>query len=258
MLPPKLHAQKLEFDIIWLGKIGKLHIQRTADEDSTCTSINSVVKIPFYKLSWATTLSTIDGKLATSIYQQLLNNNKREFTEITMKADNLWQLTDNEGKKETITIRHLFYVSDLYFKEPVNEAYIFSERFGRSLPIINNGNGHYTLMLPDDNDCEYFYEEQKIDVQRDELYEGVDIVITTPKRLSKLYFLNGINLNKVELFFIDDAELLFKNANHAEITRLSESMKKCQYILLAKDLDKRFAQFEDTFMIAPQVVKENS
>ncbi len=158
MLPPKLHAQKLEFDIIWLGKIGKLHIQRTADEDSTCTSINSVVKIPFYKLSWATTLSTIDGKLATSIYQQLLNNNKREFTEITMKADNLWQLTDNEGKKETITIRHLFYVSDLYFKEPVNEAYIFSERFGRSLPIINNGNGHYTLMLPDDNDCEYFYE----------------------------------------------------------------------------------------------------
>jgi hypothetical protein len=158
MFQPKVHAQKLEFDIIWLGKIGKLHIQRTADEDSTFTSINSVVKIPFYKLTWATTLTTSNGELTTSNYQQLLNDNKREFTEITMKADNLWQLTDNEGKKETITIRHLFYVSDLYFKEPVNEAYIFSERFGRSLPIVNNGNGHYTLMLPDDNDCEYFYE----------------------------------------------------------------------------------------------------
>ncbi len=113
------------------------------------------------------------------------------------------------------------------------------------------------MLYPSDLLMAVIYEEQKIDVQRDELYEGVDIVITTPKRLSKLYFLNGINLNKLELFFVDEASLLFKNANHADIIRLSESIKKCQYVLIANDYDNRFDQFQESFMIAPQVIKGN-
>jgi hypothetical protein len=158
LIPSCTFAQKLEFDIVWFGKIGKLYINKSVENDTTLIETSSVVKIPFYKLSWATSLSCINGKLTTSIYQQLLNDNKREFTEINIKADNLWQVIDNLGKQETISIDHPFYVSDLYYKEPVNVDYIFSERFGKSLQIINNGNGHYTLMLPDDNLCEYFYE----------------------------------------------------------------------------------------------------
>ncbi len=98
------------------------------------------------------------------------------------------------------------------------------------------------------------YEEQKIHVQQDELYEGVDIVITTPKRLSKLYFLNSINLNKLEMFFVDDAELLFVNAAHAELDRLSQSLKKCQYILFAEKYDKRYDKMIESFMYNAQVV----
>lgn len=151
-------AQKIEFDIMWFGKIGKLHINKVVEKEATFIETGSVVKIPFYKLSWETTISCINGKLKNSNYQQLLNDNKREYTEISMKTENLWQLTDNHGKQEIITIEHAFFVSDLYFKEPVHEEYIFSERFGKSLPIVNHGEGHYTLMLPDDNICEFFYE----------------------------------------------------------------------------------------------------
>ncbi len=168
---------------------------------------------------------------------------------------NLYGIAPNESGKTTAMI---ISIINKLIKASIDDA-------PRAIVVIENKEEALALeekfkklMFPSDLLMAVIYEEQKIDVQRDELYEGVDIVITTPKRLSKLYFLNGINLNKVELFFIDDAELLFKNANHAEITRLSESMKKCQYILLAKELDKRFNQFEDTFMIAPQVVKENS
>jgi superfamily II DNA/RNA helicase len=98
------------------------------------------------------------------------------------------------------------------------------------------------------------YEEQKIHVQQDELYEGVDIVITTSKRLSKLYFLNSINLNKLELFFVDDAELLFVSPALAELVRLSQSLKKCQYIVFAEKYDKRFDKMIDSFMFNAQVV----
>lgn len=98
------------------------------------------------------------------------------------------------------------------------------------------------------------YEEQKIHVQQDELYEGVDIVITTSKRLSKLYFLNSINLNKLEIFFVDDAELLFISPAIAEMVRLSQSLKKCQYVLFAEKYDKRFDKMIDSFMFNTQVV----
>lgn len=99
------------------------------------------------------------------------------------------------------------------------------------------------------------YEEQKVHVQQDELYEGVDIVITTSKRLSKLYFLNSINLNKLEMFFVDDAELLFVSPAHAELDRLSQSLKKCQYILFAEKYDKRFDKMIESFMFNAQVVE---
>ena len=43
------------------------------------------------------------------------------------------------------------------------------------------------------------YDEHNIDAQRDEIYDGVDIVIATPKRLNKIFYLNGINLNKLQI-----------------------------------------------------------
>lgn len=151
-------GQQLEYDIIWLGKIGKLHINKIVDNESLFIETNSEVKIPFYKFNWITSTMVINGKLQSSTYQQLLNDNKREFTEINYTSDNLWQVLNNDGKKDPINIKNQFYVSRLYFEEPVNEKYIFSERFGEPLELINNGNGHYKLLLPDNNFCEYFYE----------------------------------------------------------------------------------------------------
>ncbi|MDG1729894.1 MAG: DEAD/DEAH box helicase [Algibacter sp.] len=99
------------------------------------------------------------------------------------------------------------------------------------------------------------YEQKNIDAQRDEIYVGVDIVIATPKRLNKLYYLNGINLNKLQMFIVEDAEFLFANNNLAEITRTPESIGKCQYLVFSTAFDKRFERWKETFMYNAQVVK---
>lgn len=99
------------------------------------------------------------------------------------------------------------------------------------------------------------YEQKNIDAQRDEIYVGVDIVIATPKRLNKLYYLNGINLNKLQLFIVEDAEFLFGNNNLAEIARTPESIGKCQYLVFSTTFDKRFERWKDTFMYNAQIVK---
>ena len=98
------------------------------------------------------------------------------------------------------------------------------------------------------------YDQKNIDDQRNEIYDGVDIVIATPKRLNKIYYLNGINLNKLQMFIVEDAEFLLGNNNLAEITRTPESIGKCQYLVFSTTFDKRFERWLDTFMYNAQVV----
>jgi len=99
------------------------------------------------------------------------------------------------------------------------------------------------------------YDEKSIDTQREEIYVGVDIVIATPKRLNKIFFLNGINLNKLQMFIIEDAEFLFRNNNLAEITRTPESIGKCQYLVFSTTFDQRFERWRESFMYNAQVIK---
>ncbi|MGB5943543.1 MAG: DEAD/DEAH box helicase [Leeuwenhoekiella sp.] len=99
------------------------------------------------------------------------------------------------------------------------------------------------------------YDEKNIDDQRDELYNGTDIVIATPKRLNKIFFLNGINLTKLQLFIIEDANFVFRDGNLAEISRAPESVGKCQYLVFAEKWDERFKRWQETFMYNALTIK---
>ena len=101
------------------------------------------------------------------------------------------------------------------------------------------------------------YEEKSIDEQKDEIYYGTDIVIATPKRLSKMYFRNGINLNSLQMFIVEDAEFLFANKSFSLVSRIPESLGKCQYLVFTEKYDKRFEAWQDEFMFKAQIVKAN-
>ncbi|RKE94770.1 DEAD/DEAH box helicase [Ichthyenterobacterium magnum] len=101
------------------------------------------------------------------------------------------------------------------------------------------------------------YEERTIDAQRDEIYVGVDIVIATPKRLNKLFFLNGIHVSEMQLCIVEDAEFLFKGNGFSEVSRIAESIGKCQYVVFSTTFDSRFKKWQDTFMYNSQIIKTN-
>ena len=83
-------------------------------------------------------------------------------------------------------------------------------------------------------------EEHTLAKQKDEIYLGSDIVIATPKRLSKLYFLNGINLTELQMMIVEDAEFTIKNNFHTTIDRISESLPKTQFLMFFKEKHNRF------------------
>lgn len=99
------------------------------------------------------------------------------------------------------------------------------------------------------------YDEYDIEKQKTEIYYGQDIVIATPSRLSKLYFLNGIHLGEVQLFAIDDADFLGRQNAYNHILRLSESLTKCQFIICADEMNSKISNYQNTFMSNAHILK---
>lgn len=106
--------------------------------------------------------------------------------------------------------------------------------------------------------CEMAFEEGKINEQNEAIYSGTDIVIGTPKRVLEIYFSKNLNLNKIKLFAIDDAELMIKNVWQAQIDRLGLSLPKCQHLVFSEYYDEKIAKLIHKFIIAPQILETES
>jgi superfamily II DNA/RNA helicase len=98
------------------------------------------------------------------------------------------------------------------------------------------------------------YEEYDLEKQREEVYYGVDILIVTPKRLNKLYFMNSLHLGQLQLFAIEDAEFLIRNNYHNDVLRVTESLHKCQYVILAESMHERYERLQESFMYNSQIL----
>ena len=98
-------------------------------------------------------------------------------------------------------------------------------------------------------------EDEKIDIQKDRIYMGSDVVIGTAKRLNLIYSLYALNLSGVKLFAIDDAETVIKSINYLQIDRLSESMPKAQKVVFADELTEWIERFSNEFMNIQEVIE---
>lgn len=95
----------------------------------------------------------------------------------------------------------------------------------------------------------------KIKQQFEDIYFGADVVIGNTKRVMEIYLRYNLNINKLKLFIIDDAEAQVKQALQGHIDRLSQSLPKCQHLVFANELNAKIEKMASTFMINPQIVE---
>jgi ATP-dependent RNA helicase RhlE len=99
------------------------------------------------------------------------------------------------------------------------------------------------------------HDKGNIDLQKEEIYVGTDIVIGMPKRLQEIYFKNSLNMNKIKLFVIDDAEKMVAQGYQGPIDRLGESVTKCQHLVFTNDLNEKVERLTEKFMEKAIVVE---
>ena len=92
------------------------------------------------------------------------------------------------------------------------------------------------------------YEQLHVDVQKSEIFEGIDILISTPKSMNKLFLLNGVSTSQLKIISIDDAEFLIQKVPYAAIMSITQSIQKCQFVLYSEKMHPILKRFESYFM----------
>jgi superfamily II DNA/RNA helicase len=91
-------------------------------------------------------------------------------------------------------------------------------------------------------------EKQHIDLLKSEIFEGVDILISTPKTMNKLLLLEGLNTTQLKIFNIDDAEFLTKKGATSDVMAITQSIHKCQFVMYAEKMHPTLKRLESYFM----------
>ena len=89
------------------------------------------------------------------------------------------------------------------------------------------------------------------------LVRGVDIVVATPSRARAVYLKLGLNLNRIQIFILDDAEEIVKQGMQTQVRELAQSCGKVQYIALSTVMHTKLEAMIDDFLgLAPVIEVE--
>lgn len=89
-------------------------------------------------------------------------------------------------------------------------------------------------------------------LERNNIFDGADILIGTTKRILDLYIQNGFHVGKLTLFVLDDASELVNDAVMAQrIVRLIESLPKCQRFVYTAEVTPRIEKLIEDICVHP-------
>ncbi len=83
--------------------------------------------------------------------------------------------------------------------------------------------------------------------QRNDIFDGTEIIIGNPKRMCEIYHQNGVNFKLLDIFIVDDLDECLINNRGADIKRMIESLeKKTQVVLITNAFTPKVEAFIET------------
>lgn len=99
------------------------------------------------------------------------------------------------------------------------------------------------------------YPTPGMETQLNALADGADIVIATPDRARAVYLKLSLNLNKVDLLILDDAEQIIKQGMQLPVAELANSIDKAQHLVFTEVMHDKLMKMINPFMKMPATVE---
>jgi superfamily II DNA/RNA helicase len=91
--------------------------------------------------------------------------------------------------------------------------------------------------------------------ERNNIFDGADILVVNPKKMLDLYIQNGVHINQLTLIIIDDAdEIAQNNLTVQHINRLTESFPRSQRFMFTKELNPKVEKLMEIFCKNPAIL----
>ena len=87
------------------------------------------------------------------------------------------------------------------------------------------------------------------------LLDGIDIVVATPTRARAVYLKLGLNLNRLQTFIVDDAEVIVKQGMQLPVAELARSAGKVQHLIFTTVVHDKLNLMIDQFMNFPTTIE---
>lgn len=100
-----------------------------------------------------------------------------------------------------------------------------------------------------------FADGGSLDQQVLELTDGVDIIVATPDRARAAYLKLGLNLNKVLLFIVDDADVIIKKGLTLPTSELARGIKKSQFLVCSAVWHERLEKLYSDFIPMVNIIE---
>lgn len=84
---------------------------------------------------------------------------------------------------------------------------------------------------------------------------GTDIVVATPTRARAVYLKLGLNLNRIQMFIVDDAQEIVKQGMQTTVRELAQSCGKVQYLAFSTVEHDKLHLMIDPFMPFAPVIE---
>jgi len=123
------------------------------------------------------------------------------------------------------------------------------ERVFEVIDQINHLNKNKTIRIVG------LYAAPGTEAQMDALADGADIVVATPDRARAIYLKLGLNLNKILMFVVDDADQIVKQGLQLPLTELANSITRCQHLVFSEVLHGKLEQMITPFMKQPTLIE---
>ncbi|MDN5284944.1 MAG: box helicase [Mucilaginibacter sp.] len=94
-----------------------------------------------------------------------------------------------------------------------------------------------------------------IEAQMDALADGADIVVATPDRARAIYLKLALNLNKVDLLVVDDADLMIKKGLQLPVVELANSIGRGQHLVFTEVMHSKLEKMLAPFMNQPAIIE---
>jgi ATP-dependent RNA helicase RhlE len=94
-----------------------------------------------------------------------------------------------------------------------------------------------------------------IEAQMDALADGADIVVATPDRARAIYLKLALNLNKVDLLVVDDADQMVKKGLQLPVVELANSIGRGQHLVFTEVIHSKLEKMLAPFMNQPAIIE---